>query len=96
MPLDPLAKRFLAMMAAASPGDRSRPTADDRRQALAKLMQFARADVPALVGVDGIVAGPGGGYSLPSVCTFKRCLRAVAGLRLLPRRRHGRRQYRNP
>ena len=45
MPLDPLAKRFLAMMAAASPGDRSRPTPDERRQALAKLMQFARADV---------------------------------------------------
>ena len=36
MPLDPLAKRLLAMMAAASPSDRSRPTADDRRQALAK------------------------------------------------------------
>ena len=36
MPLDPLAKRFLAMMAAASPGDRSRPSSDDRRQAFAK------------------------------------------------------------
>ena len=48
MPLDPLAKRFLTMMAAAAPGDRLRPTADDRRQALAKLMQFARADVSSV------------------------------------------------
>src|SRR6202046_4826581 len=60
MPLDPLAKRLLTMMAAASPGDRSRPTAHDRRQALAKLMQFARADVPPLVGVDGSLAGLAG------------------------------------
>src|SRR5580692_6037569 len=60
MPLDPLAKRFLVMMAAASPGDRSRPTAHDRRQALAKLMQFARADVPPLVGVDGSLPGMAG------------------------------------
>ena len=56
MPLDPLAKRLLTMMAAASPGDRSRPTAPDRRQALAKLMQFARADVPPLDGVDGLLS----------------------------------------
>jgi acetyl esterase len=60
MPLDPLAKRLLTMMAAASPGDRSRPTAPDRRQALAKLMQFARADVPPLDGVDGLLPGPAG------------------------------------
>jgi acetyl esterase len=60
MPLDPLAKRFLAMMAAASPGDRSRPTPNERRQALAKLMQFARADVPASVGIDGVLPGPAG------------------------------------
>ena len=60
MPLDPLAKRLLTMMAAASPGDRSRPTAPDRRQALAKLMQFARADVPPLDGVDGSLPGPAG------------------------------------
>ena len=58
MPLDPLAKRLLTMMAAASPGGRSRPTADDRRQALAKLMQFARADVPPLIGTDGSLPGP--------------------------------------
>ncbi|MDB5639007.1 MAG: putative esterase [Bradyrhizobium sp.] len=60
MPLDPLAKRFLAMMTAASPGDRLRPTANDRRQALAKLMQFARADVTAADGTDGVLPGPAG------------------------------------
>ena len=60
MPLDPQAKRFLAMMAAASPSDRSRPTPNDRRQALAKLMQLARADVKAVVGADGVLPGPAG------------------------------------
>jgi acetyl esterase len=60
MPLDPLAKRLLTMMAAASPTDRSRQTAHDRRQALAKLMQFARADVPPLAGVDGSLPGLAG------------------------------------
>lgn len=57
MPLDPLAKRFLAMMAA-SPRDRSRPSPEARRQALAKLMQFARADVAAVAGIDGVMPGP--------------------------------------
>ncbi len=61
MPLDPLAKRFLAMTAAASPRDRSRPSPEARRQALAKLMQFARADVTAVTGMDGVLPGPGGG-----------------------------------
>ena len=60
MPLDPLAKRFLAMMAAASPGDRQRPTANDRRQAFTKLMQFARADVTAATATDGLLPGPAG------------------------------------
>ena len=68
MPLDPLAKRFLAMTAAASPSDRSRPNSQDRtqdrtqerRQALAKLMQFARADVTEVTGVDGTLPGPAG------------------------------------
>jgi acetyl esterase/lipase len=60
MPLDPLAKRFLVMMAAASPGDRLRPTANDRRQALKKLMQFARADVAAGAEIDDLLPGPGG------------------------------------
>jgi acetyl esterase len=66
MPLDPLAKRFLAMTAAASPADRSRTSAQDRpqdriqerRQALAKLMQFARADMTAAAGIDGLLPGP--------------------------------------
>src|SRR5450432_1173110 len=60
MPIDPLAKRFLVMMAAASSGDRLRPSANDRRQALTKLMQFARADVTAAVAVDGMLPGPAG------------------------------------
>jgi acetyl esterase/lipase len=60
MPLDPLAKRFLAMTAAASPGDRSRPSPEVRRQALAKLMQFVRADVTAVTGIDGVLPGPAG------------------------------------
>jgi acetyl esterase len=60
MPLDPLAKRFLAMTAAASPGGRSRPSPQDRRQSLAKLMQFARADVTAGTGNDGTLPGPAG------------------------------------
>jgi acetyl esterase len=63
MPLDPLAKRFLAMTAAA-PNDRSRPSrqdrAQERRQALAKLMQFARADVTEVTGIDGLLPGPAG------------------------------------
>ena len=58
MPLDPLAKRFLAMTAAASPSDRLRPSPHDRRQALAKLMQFARADVTPITGIDGVLPGP--------------------------------------
>ena len=60
MPLDPLAKRLLVMMSAASPADRLRPTADERRQALAKLMQFARADLSPATGTDGVMPGPGG------------------------------------
>jgi acetyl esterase len=60
MPLDPLAKRFLVMMATAASSDRRRATPDDRRQALAKLMQFARADVTAEIGVDGVLPGPAG------------------------------------
>jgi acetyl esterase len=60
MPLDPLAKRFLVMMNAASPGDRSRPSSSERRQALAKLMQFVRADVTAADGIDGVLPGPAG------------------------------------
>lgn len=60
MPLDPLAKRFLAMMAAASPAARTRPTASERRQSLAKLMQFARTDAAGVTASDGVLPGPAG------------------------------------
>jgi acetyl esterase len=60
MPLDPLAKRLLAMMAAAASGERLRPTTDERRQSLAKLMQFARSDVAAVTVTDGVMPGPAG------------------------------------
>jgi acetyl esterase/lipase len=60
MPLDPLAKRLLAMMAAAAPAERRRPTAAERRQSLAKLMQFARSDAAGVSASDGILPGPGG------------------------------------
>ena len=60
MPLDPLAKRFLAMMAAASPGARARPTPSERRQSLAKLMQFSRAEAAAVTATDGALPGPDG------------------------------------
>jgi acetyl esterase/lipase len=60
MPLDPVAKRFLTMMAAASPGERTRPTASERRQSLAKLMQFARAEAANVTATDGSLPGPAG------------------------------------
>ena len=59
MPLDPLAKRLLAMMAAAAPAERTRPSASERRQSLVKLMQFARADSDVTT-TDGTLPGPGG------------------------------------
>jgi acetyl esterase len=58
MPLDPRAQRLLTMMAAASPGGRQRPTAAERRQSLAKLMQFARADMSAVATRDDTFSGP--------------------------------------
>ncbi|MDE2379676.1 alpha/beta hydrolase, partial [Bradyrhizobium sp.] len=60
MPLDPLAKRLLTMMAAAAPGGRIRPSVEARRQSLAKLMQFARAEAPDVATSDGTLPGPGG------------------------------------
>src|ERR1700676_2927182 len=56
----PLANHPLAMTPRTSPGDRSRPSPETRRQALAKLMQFARADVAAAAGTDDVLARPGG------------------------------------
>jgi acetyl esterase len=63
MPLDPLAKRLLAMMAAARPADRARPSANERRQSLAKLMQFARTEAPSVTAIDGALPGPAGDLS---------------------------------
>src|SRR6202790_1575001 len=60
MPLDPLAKRFLDMLAAAASHGRSPATLDERRQAFAKLMQLTRADVAAATGTDGAMPGPAG------------------------------------
>jgi acetyl esterase len=59
MPLDPLAKRLLTMMAAASPAERTRSTTQERRQSLAKLMQFARSDA-AVTTADGVLPGAAG------------------------------------
>jgi acetyl esterase len=60
MPLDPLGKRLLTMMAAATPTERRRPTASERRASLAKLMQFARSDAASVSATDGTLPGPGG------------------------------------
>ncbi|WP_454642309.1 alpha/beta hydrolase [Bradyrhizobium liaoningense] len=60
MPLDPLAKRLLTMMAAAGPQARSRPSVEARRQSLAKLMQFARAEAPDVTTSDGMLPGRAG------------------------------------
>ena len=60
MPLDPLARRLLTMMAAAAPQARSRPSVEARRQSLAKLMQLARTDAPDVTASDGTLPGPGG------------------------------------
>jgi acetyl esterase/lipase len=59
MPLDPLAKRLLVMMAASAPATRTRPSPSERRQSLAKLMQFARAEAEVTT-TDGTLPGPGG------------------------------------
>ena len=61
MPLDPTAKRFLTMMAAASPAARTRPTTTERRLSLAKLMQFARGEAANVTATDGTLPGPAGG-----------------------------------
>ena len=60
MPLDPIAKRLLSMMAAAAPADRRRPTASERRQSFAKLMQFSRAERADVTATDATLPGPGG------------------------------------
>jgi acetyl esterase/lipase len=60
MPLDPIAKRFMTMMAAASPAERTRPTPVERRLSLAKLMQFARAEASHVTAADATLPGPAG------------------------------------
>lgn len=60
MPLDPLAKRFLAMMAAASPRQRSPISVHDRRQSLAKIMELARGEAAEIARIDGALPGPAG------------------------------------
>lgn len=60
MPLDPLAKRFLAMMAAASPRGRSPVSLYDRRQSLAKIMELARGEAAEIARIDGVLPGPAG------------------------------------
>src|SRR5271168_3646210 len=63
MPLDPLAKRLISMLAASAPIERSRPTVHERRQSLAKLMQLARAEAPGVASTDGSLPGPAGDIS---------------------------------
>jgi acetyl esterase len=58
MPLDPAAERFLKMIANNASGGRSPSTLDERRQAFAKLMRLARADVTTMAGIDGTLPGP--------------------------------------
>jgi acetyl esterase/lipase len=60
MPLDPAAKRFLDMIAAAASEGRSPSTLNERRKAFAKLMRFTRADVAPVTGIDGTITGPAG------------------------------------
>ena len=53
MPLDPRAKRFLDMTALMPGASDARPPLAERRKALEKLMQFARADRVSGAGSDG-------------------------------------------
>ncbi|MGY3449541.1 alpha/beta hydrolase [Bradyrhizobium sp. USDA 4353] len=61
MPLDPRAQRLLTMVAATGTGVRERPSPEQRRQSLAKLMQFSRNDLGPVVARDAQLvtsAGP--------------------------------------
>lgn len=60
MPLDPAAKRFLDMIAAAASEGRSPSTLDERRQAFAKLMRLTRPDVTEVTAIDAAMPGPAG------------------------------------
>jgi acetyl esterase len=63
MPIDPLAKRFLEMMAAGASPDPAHASLQQRRDALAKLMRFARDDRATDAGADGVLPGPAGDIS---------------------------------
>src|ERR1700741_776651 len=58
MPLDPIAKRFRTMIAAAAPDARQRAT--ERPLSLSKLMQSARAEAANVTATDGTLPGPAG------------------------------------
>ncbi|WP_315740617.1 alpha/beta hydrolase [Bradyrhizobium sp. SZCCHNR1093] len=60
MPLDPRAQRLLSMVAAVVTESREPPSPRQRRQSLAKLMQFARNDCGAVITRDGNFSGPSG------------------------------------
>ncbi|MGJ5181305.1 alpha/beta hydrolase [Bradyrhizobium oligotrophicum] len=60
MPLDPRAQRLLSMVATATSEGRERPSPEQRRQSLAKLMQFARNDLGPATTQDGHFPGPAG------------------------------------
>jgi acetyl esterase len=60
MPIDPLAKRFLEMMAVGASPDRARASLEQRRDALTKLMRFAHIDQTTDAGTDGVLPGPAG------------------------------------
>jgi acetyl esterase len=83
MPLDPRAKRFLDMTTVMSSSTEARPPVAERRKALEKLMQFARADRVCGAGSDGNFAFPdrdipyrlyapssAGGTPLPGIIFF--------------------------
>ena len=83
MPLDPRAKRFLDMTAVMAGADDARPPLAERRKALEKLMQFARADRICREGSDGNYAGTGrlAAYAYSKTGNPAFIGRAVAGLR---------------
>jgi acetyl esterase len=60
MPLDPHAKRFLDMLAAAAPTRGPSPDIAERRRAFAALMRFSRPAEPVDSVADETLPGPGG------------------------------------
>jgi hypothetical protein len=60
MSLEPLAKRFLTMMAAGWRADRCGRVGTTAAGRFAKLMQFARTEITDATWTDGILPGPAG------------------------------------